>query len=168
MLQVFHLSNVVDDSILNHLRFIIKYFNKLRSGIPQLSPRLPQRIFVQVLCVFLEPLNKFSRHQYYGMPYRARLKGRGEFALILFLALPGCSLANSPAFLPISVVVDASASLPPFNMSASAIERPIGLSPILRPRALGGSTERPLSDRTRPLPLSRSPLHLSRPTTQRR
>ena len=36
--------------------------------------------------------------------YRARLKGGGLVALILFLAVPGCSLANSHAFLPISVV----------------------------------------------------------------
>ena len=34
--------------------------------------------------------------------YRARLKGWGQVAFILFLALPGCSLANGPAFLPIS------------------------------------------------------------------
>ena len=33
----------------------------------------------------------------------ARLKGRGQVALILFLALPGCSLKDSPAFLPSSV-----------------------------------------------------------------
>ena len=37
--------------------------------------------------------------------YRARLKGAGYVALILFLALPGSSLANSHAFLPISVEV---------------------------------------------------------------
>ena len=36
--------------------------------------------------------------------YRARLKGGGQVALILFLALPGCTFANSLAFLPISVV----------------------------------------------------------------
>ena len=35
--------------------------------------------------------------------YRARLKGASWVALILFLALPGCSLAYSHAFLPISV-----------------------------------------------------------------
>ena len=38
--------------------------------------------------------------------YRARLKGKGRVALILFLALPGCNLANSHAFLPISVHSD--------------------------------------------------------------
>ena len=32
-----------------------------------------------------------------------RLKGASEVALVIFLALPGCSLANSHAFLPISV-----------------------------------------------------------------
>ena len=37
--------------------------------------------------------------------YRARLKGASLVALILFLALPGCSLSNSHAFLPISVHV---------------------------------------------------------------
>ena len=40
--------------------------------------------------------------------YRARLKGWGWVALILSLALPGCSLANSHAFLPISVYLDMS------------------------------------------------------------
>ena len=34
--------------------------------------------------------------------YKARLKGAYYVALITFLALPGCGLANSPAFLPIS------------------------------------------------------------------
>ena len=38
------------------------------------------------------------------LTYRARLKGASYVALILFLALPGCSLANSRTFLPISVV----------------------------------------------------------------
>ena len=32
-----------------------------------------------------------------------RLKGASEVALVIFLALPGCSLANSHDFLPISV-----------------------------------------------------------------
>ena len=48
-----------------------------------------------------------------------------------------------------------SASLQSFNMSASAIEEPIGLSPIPPVRS-GGSTERPLSDRARPPSLRRA------------
>ena len=36
--------------------------------------------------------------------YRARLKGGAQVALILFLALPGCSLANSHIFMPVSVL----------------------------------------------------------------
>ena len=41
--------------------------------------------------------------QHMPLLYRARQKGASKVALILFLALPGCSLANSHAFSPISV-----------------------------------------------------------------
>ena len=41
----------------------------------------------------------------FGYQYRAWQKGASYVALILFLALPGCSLAKSHTFLPISVEV---------------------------------------------------------------